>query len=401
MKYLLDEQKKLTGQGTDVTPQSQAAQTVEKRTLETPAKTQSAVQTAAAETPVQTQSTGTQAAQTTQTAPAVEQTQTQGQTTSAADQAQQLLSQQPGAYQSKWGSTIEDVLEQLMNPTEFSYDPNTDPLYLQLRDQAIRDGQLAMEDTMGQAAQLTGGYGNSYAQMLGQQTYQGYLKNVNDTVPELREQAKADYDAKNDALLQQLGLLMDQDEQDYSRYLDELERQRYDDELAYNRERDALSDSRYEDETAYEQEQDTYSRQQDAYDRLLELITATGYTPTAEELAEAGMTEDQAKAWKRYYDGSVGGNSSGSSGSSSSKKVYDTSDDTGGGDDPVKQTGDDDGASSTVLTYDDIVRGLAAMAQGGASMDELKESIADARTSGSINDAQYQFLMNKYAPPMW
>ena len=46
-----------------------------------------------------------------------------------------------------------------------------------------------------------------------------------------------------------------------------------------------------------------YGRGQDAYDRLLEMIVTTGYKPTAEELAAAGMSESQAKAWLGYWQG--------------------------------------------------------------------------------------------------
>lgn len=50
-----------------------------------------------------------------------------------------------------------------------------------------------MQDTMGQAAALTGGYGNSYAQGVGQQAYQGYLQQLNDNVPQLQAQALQTY----------------------------------------------------------------------------------------------------------------------------------------------------------------------------------------------------------------
>ena len=49
-----------------------------------------------------------------------------------------------------------------------------------------------MEDTLGKAAALTGGYASSYAQSAGQQAYNGYLQELAALVPELR-QAALDY----------------------------------------------------------------------------------------------------------------------------------------------------------------------------------------------------------------
>ena len=61
-----------------------------------------------------------------------------------------------------------------MNRKEFSYDLNGDMLYQQMKDQYQVLGKTAMQDTMGEAAALTGGYGNTYAQSVGQQTYDEY-----------------------------------------------------------------------------------------------------------------------------------------------------------------------------------------------------------------------------------
>ena len=77
-------------------------------------------------------------------------------------------------------------------------------------------------DTMGQAAAMTGGYGNSYAQTVGQQTYQGYLQGLNDKVPELYQLALQRYQQEGDALMDQYGLLADRENTDYGRYRDQV-----------------------------------------------------------------------------------------------------------------------------------------------------------------------------------
>lgn len=78
----------------------------------------------------------------------------------------------------------------------FRYDLNGDALYQQYKDQFMRQGRLAMQDTMGQAAALTGGYGNSYAQTAGNQAYQSYLMQLNDVIPQLEQMAYERYNQK-------------------------------------------------------------------------------------------------------------------------------------------------------------------------------------------------------------
>ena len=97
---------------------------------------------------------------------------------------QQAQSQMP-TYQATYDQQLQDLYNQIVNRDKFSYDLNADALYQQYKDQYTTQGKLAMMDTMGQAQAMTGGYGNSYAQSVGQQAYQGYLQQLNDVIPEL------------------------------------------------------------------------------------------------------------------------------------------------------------------------------------------------------------------------
>jgi hypothetical protein len=75
---------------------------------------------------------------------------------------------------------------------------------------------------MGQAAAMTGGYGNSYGQSVGQQAYQGYLQQLNDKVPELYQLALSKYQMEGDALMDQYGILGAKEEQEYGRHRDQV-----------------------------------------------------------------------------------------------------------------------------------------------------------------------------------
>jgi len=95
---------------------------------------------------------------------------------------------------------------QIMARGPFQYDLNGDLLYRQMADRYTQLGQQAMMDTMGQAAALTGGYGNSYAQSVGNQAYQQYLTALNDQVPNLYQQAYNVWQNEGDRLLQMYDL---------------------------------------------------------------------------------------------------------------------------------------------------------------------------------------------------
>lgn len=71
---------------------------------------------------------------------------------------EQVKASKPDAYQSRWDDELTSLYDQIRNRKKFSYDMGTDPLYQQYREQYQRLGRLAMQDTMGQAAALTGGY---------------------------------------------------------------------------------------------------------------------------------------------------------------------------------------------------------------------------------------------------
>ena len=135
---------------------------------------------------------------------------------------EQLKASKPGEFSSDWTSQLQDKVREYLNMGDFSYDVNRDALYQQLKEQYRQQGQLAMMDTMGQAAALTGGYGNSYAQSVGQQTYQGYLQQLNQQVPELYSMDRSAYDADRQALYDQASLMSGMEQQDYQRYQDRL-----------------------------------------------------------------------------------------------------------------------------------------------------------------------------------
>lgn len=194
-----------------------------------------------------------------------------GSVTAAKSYLQQVQGSRPGAYQSRWDAELTSLYDQITNRKPFQYDLGQDALYQQYKEQYQRLGRQAMEDTMGQAASLTGGYGSTYSQQVGQQAYNAYLQSLNDIVPDLYDRAYSRYQDEGQELYNRYGLVEGRENMDYSRYRDTVS-DYYSDladaRSAYNSER-SFDYQQYADQLSYwskkaAQEQEAYLAQLEA-----------------------------------------------------------------------------------------------------------------------------------------
>ena len=88
-------------------------------------------------------------------------------------------------FSSSYDEQITELYNRIVSREPFKYDPMSDSLYGQYREQYAQMGRMAMRDSMGKATALTGGYGSSYAQKVGQQEYDEYLQKLGEVMPEL------------------------------------------------------------------------------------------------------------------------------------------------------------------------------------------------------------------------
>ena len=128
-----------------------------------------------------------------------------------------------GPYTPVYEDKADSWLSKYENRDPFSYDYNSDALYQQYKDQYIQQGQLAMMDTIGQASAMTGGYGNSYAQSVGQQAYNQYLNQLNDVGLELYDRAYNRYNQEGQDMLNMYGLYMDREQYERTKYQQDVE----------------------------------------------------------------------------------------------------------------------------------------------------------------------------------
>lgn len=145
------------------------------------------------------------------------------------------------SYTSKYQDQINSMIDSILNREAFSYDAESDPLYQQYRDQYTRNGGRAMVDTLGQVSARTGGLASSYAGQAAQQTYNGYMDELNNKVPELYQLAYSMYQDRDQTDRQNLSLLQALEDQDYNRYLDQLAQYNKNRNFAYDQYKDSIS----------------------------------------------------------------------------------------------------------------------------------------------------------------
>lgn len=242
-------------------------------------------------------------------------------------------------YTSRYQNQIDDLTRQILNREAFSYDPEKDPTYQQYKESYTRNGERAMQDTLGQVSARTGGLASSYAGSAAQQTYDNYMGALADKIPELKQLAYSMYQDEGNTQRANLEMLVALEQGDYAKYADLLAQyntdrsfdygvhrdnisdERYNNEWNYSVGRDQIADKRYEDETEYNRA--LAKAQTLAAGGDFSGYKALGYTD--QEIAGLKSAYNKAQASVRSGGGSSRGGSSGGSksgGSSASEDVY-------------------------------------------------------------------------------
>ncbi len=339
------------------------------------------------------------------------------------------LANKPSAYQSQWQTQLDEIIEKIQtkNKEGFTYDLNGDALYQQYKDKYIQQGKMAMEDAIGQASAMTGGYGNSYAQSVGQQAYAQQLQNLNDIVPELYQLALDRYNMEKQDLYNEYALLGDRENLDYSRYRDEMsdyltERDylanRYDSErnfdygkftdnrdFGYGSYRDSMSDYQWQTSLDYQKARDEIA--DDKWDKEYDLAagkvvgtkdTSTGHTGVQGNATNVGYdpktspTPNDIKQMQAIVgvgqDGKWGPKSTAAAGGLSLEEAYKA----WKNGTLKKDKGDD------APTYSSIVNDLNTYIKNGASRSNVSTYLRSALNEGYISQNEYNKLKETFLP---
>lgn len=257
-------------------------------------------------------------------------------------------------YVNRYQTQIDDLMNEILNRPEFSYDPETDPRYAAFRKEYQREGQRATADTMGQYAAMTGGMPSTAATVAAQQAGDYYSAQMADRIPELYQLAYSMYQDEGDNMRLNMDMLTALEQGDYNKYLnllsqyntdrnfaygvysddwnrnyqldrDDISDSRYDMEWNYGVNRDQISDQRYEDETAWNREQYTDETE---YARALERAQTLAQAGDFSGYKALGYSDSEIASLQNAYNRALaeqtlsrsGGSSGRSSRSSSSSK---------------------------------------------------------------------------------
>ena len=142
-------------------------------------------------------------------------------------------------YKSRYSDAVKSNLSSVLGKKKFNYDIGSDKLFSQYKDSYTKAGKTAMEDTVGNASMLTGGYANSYAVTAGQQAYDSYMSKLNDKIPELEQRAHERYRDEEDSAYKKLNTLIGLEDTEYGRYRDSVADYNTNREFEYNKNKDA------------------------------------------------------------------------------------------------------------------------------------------------------------------
>lgn len=216
--------------------------------------------------------------------------------------------------------------------------------YKALADRYGAQGQMSMQDVLGQISSRTGGLASSYATTAAQQQY-------NDYMAQLEEIARQMYSGDRRDLIENLGVMNDANSVGYNRYLNELGQYNTDYSNLYNQYRDLIGDSQWNQNFQYQQNRDSISDKRydqeyadsrsdyadsqtatskaDAQNRINAYLAAYGAVADLDPslVSASGYTQSELNTLARYYaeqkameqaaTARSGGSSSGSSRSSS------------------------------------------------------------------------------------
>ena len=229
----------------------------------------------------------------------------------------------PTDYTSPYADKINQQLDAILKGEKFSYDFNVDPIYRQMQDNFVKQGNLAMQNASAQAAALSGGYGSSYGTTAATQAYLQNMDELNDSALKLREQAYQAWIAQEEKKRQDLALLQQQEADAYGKHRDEVS--------DYNAERDylysKLTNEQNMDWSKHLQENSNFENDREYQEALRQYMEQFDYQKERDKIADDYQRERDKVAdeqWRKSYELSKASKSSSGGSSSSSGPSYKT-----------------------------------------------------------------------------
>ena len=229
-------------------------------------------------------------------------------------QLEELASQKP-SYSGDTYDTSK-VINQLTNMDYADWTQSDQ--YKALADRYGNQGQMSMQDVLGQISSRTGGLASSYATTAAQQQYNEYMS-------QLEEVARQMYSNDRSDLAENLSVMNSANDTAYNRYLNELGQYNTDYSNAYGAYRDAVGDLQYSQEQDYQKSRDALSDERynqeyadsrsdyadsqaatskaDAQNRINAYLAAYGAVGDldADLVSASGYTQSELNTLAKYY----------------------------------------------------------------------------------------------------
>lgn len=94
-----------------------------------------------------------------------------------------------GRFENPYQGEIDSLVDKISSREDFTYDPDTDPIYQNYRETYLREGNRARENTLGDYAAMTGGMPSTAATAAAEQAQNYYNAQLADVIPALYQQA--------------------------------------------------------------------------------------------------------------------------------------------------------------------------------------------------------------------
>ena len=234
-----------------------------------------------------------------------------------------------------YDSEMRALIDQILNSNLADWKQGDQ--YAALKDQYAANGEMGMNDLLGQVSSRTGGLASSYAASVANQEYNDWMSKLEQAAQEMYQQDRSDK-------LNNLGVLNDAYSREYGEYGDKLNQWNTDRAFDYQRQQDALANQWQQKEWDYNMSQDEYNRLAQQADNLAAYGDFSGYKAL-------GYTDSQINKMRQAYQIAQAAKAkSGSSGSSVSRGSRRSSGGKKSGDSGMKLSVAKDNAKQGIFT---------------------------------------------------
>nr|DAH93448.1 MAG TPA: hypothetical protein [Caudoviricetes sp.] len=213
------------------------------------------------------------------------------------------------SFDYSYDSEMRALIDQILNSNLADWKQGDQ--YAALKDQYAANGEMGMNDLLGQVSSRTGGLASSYAASVANQEYNDWMSKLEQAAREMYQQDRSDK-------LNSLGVLSDAYDREYGAYGDKLNQWNTDRNFAYQQAQDALSNQWKQKEWDYNMSQDEWNKAAQQAEMMASYGDFSGYKAL-------GYTDSQIESMRQAYQ--IAQTAKAKSGSSGGKKSGDRGND--------------------------------------------------------------------------